>query len=515
MFDRGALLGLLKNLDLGASVAEVDDILYQARVETGTFWNLFKDSVDLIPGTKGSGKSALFKLFVKYLPETLLKQKKVVLAHGIDIEGDQVFHVFTDRFDRLTASEFQNFWYVYFVSLISEVLLKQERFRGFFTDAQSEISDFQVQCAAAKIPDIKAPQTLKGVIEWCINAATRNLKPRKVSVPIGAGEKQLELEFGEQPTVIEPLNEKPLPLYVDGIRSALNALLAKADITIWLMLDKLDEIFPRWSDVERKGLSSLLRAMYSFRGDRVRVKIFLRDDIFEHLTSGEEGFPGLTHITARMASSLSWRIEDILQLIVKRVFVAHLGLVCGIDSERLNANHAYREEAFYKAFPRQVHKGERQSSTIDWIYTHCQDGRKVVAPRDVVDLLIFTRDAEIQLLQSNTEGTSDCIFSSAAIERGFKMMSKHKRDVFLQAEFPHFRDDILRFENGPAIYSRDALGQLFGNRVDEVVDKLAKIGFLTEQSSKQGPIFTIPFLYRPAFEVRQTKAKYGQAEADD
>lgn len=75
--------GLLQSLDFGSSIAEQDTLLESARVETSAFTDLLQDKVDLIPGTKGSGKSALFRIFVDFLPSLLLKERKVVIAHGI------------------------------------------------------------------------------------------------------------------------------------------------------------------------------------------------------------------------------------------------------------------------------------------------------------------------------------------------------------------------------------------------------------------------------------------------
>jgi ABC-type cobalamin/Fe3+-siderophores transport system ATPase subunit len=60
---------LLETLDLGSSIAEQDTLLQSARVETSAFSDLLQDKVGLIPGTKGSGKSALFRMFVDFLPE--------------------------------------------------------------------------------------------------------------------------------------------------------------------------------------------------------------------------------------------------------------------------------------------------------------------------------------------------------------------------------------------------------------------------------------------------------------
>ncbi len=60
----------------------------------------------------------------------------------------------------------------------------------------------------------------------------------------------------------------------------------------------------------------------------------------------------------RMASPLKWKEEDILELIVKRLFRSkELLELFGVDHDRLNATHGYREECFYKVFPKQVHRG--------------------------------------------------------------------------------------------------------------------------------------------------------------
>lgn len=85
------LLGLLQSLDLGYSIAEEDTLLEAARIETSAFNDLVNDRVDLIPGTKGSGKSALFRIFVDFMPLYLLSQRKVVVAHGVQAPGDPVF----------------------------------------------------------------------------------------------------------------------------------------------------------------------------------------------------------------------------------------------------------------------------------------------------------------------------------------------------------------------------------------------------------------------------------------
>ena len=105
---------LLQNLNLGSSVAEFDDILDRTRVDTSAFSDIYFDKVDLIPGTKGSGKTALFRIFVDFLPDSLLKSRKVVIAYGVQRQGDSVFHAFKDKFEKLSEDDFVNFWCIWY-----------------------------------------------------------------------------------------------------------------------------------------------------------------------------------------------------------------------------------------------------------------------------------------------------------------------------------------------------------------------------------------------------------------
>lgn len=160
---------LLQGLDLGSSVAELDTLLEAARIETSALTDLLNDRVDLVPGTKGSGKSALFRIFVDFLPDILLRDRKVVVAHGIQAPGDPVFHTFTDRFSKLSEEEFVSFWCIYLVSLAHEQFIKGARYREFLQDASVQIDKFRLACANAKIPEIQAKKSLRDILEWSLH----------------------------------------------------------------------------------------------------------------------------------------------------------------------------------------------------------------------------------------------------------------------------------------------------------------------------------------------------------
>jgi hypothetical protein len=98
---------------------------------------LLKDRVDLIPGTKGSGKSALYRIFVEFLTEYMLSQNKVVIAHGVSQHGDSVFHAFKEKFEVLKEEEFIDFWCIYLVSLAHEQFIKNPLYNEYFMRIKS------------------------------------------------------------------------------------------------------------------------------------------------------------------------------------------------------------------------------------------------------------------------------------------------------------------------------------------------------------------------------------------
>ena len=297
---------LLQGLDLGSSVAESDTVLESARIETSAFSDLLNDRVDLVPGTKGSGKSALFRIFVDFLPDFLLKARKVVVAHGIQAPGDPVFHAFIDRFSKLSEEEFVSFWCIYLVSLAHEQFIKGPRYQEFLAGSGTEIQKFRAACVHAKIPEIQAKKTLRDILEWSLHVLASWRPKLKFTPPGDVGDLELDL-FGtktENPTPpAGDVQEHSLPKYVNEIKETLEGVLASAKFSLWLMVDRLDEIFPRRSDVERTALRGLLRAMSYFSSANIRVKIFLRDDMLEQVVRTEEGFTALTHVTVRQADT--------------------------------------------------------------------------------------------------------------------------------------------------------------------------------------------------------------------
>ena len=509
--NKAKLANILPSIDFGSSIAEQDTLLETARVETSAFTDLFNDKVDLIPGTKGSGKSALYRIFVDFLPDYLLEHQKVVVAHGVKHYGDDVFHAYKSEFEKMDESEFVNFWCVYLISLAKEHFIRNLRYADFTKDCSSETKAFLQACRSARIPDFEKQKSLRDVLGWVLSVINSWRPVVKFRPPGEVGEFEVGL-FKEQlvtsPNSKKEPNAPVLAQYAHTIKDSLEAVLKKAGLSLWLMIDRLDEIFPRRSKLETRALRGLLRTLRIFESQEVRIKVFLRDDILEQVVSDGQGFTALTHITARQADTLRWSETQILKMIVKRLYASDiLREYLNVNSERLEASKDYQEKAFYKVFPKSVFPGEKQSSTLRWIYTHTSDGRGVVTPRDVIDLLTRAKQKQQDEYTSDSSGESDYVIGPAAIRYGLEELSTRKRTTFLEAEFPHLWEYIKKFVGGRTQYSENDIRKLFGKSWQKIVEDLISIGVLgTEGGRESSKTFKIPFLYRTGLEVRQGRA---------
>lgn len=502
---------LLAHMNLGSSVAESDNLLEVARIENSAFADLVNDRIDLVPGTKGSGKSALFRIFVDFLPDYLLKQRKVVVAHGVQAPGDPVFHAFSDQFSKLTEAEFVSFWCIYLVSLAHEQFVKGARYTSYLKEASDEIKNFRRACENARIPEITGNKTLRSILEWALHVLSTWRPKLKYRLPEGAGELELDL-FGnpveQRPAADTSSEEDELPKYVTDIKDGLEAVLRKSGLGLWLMIDRLDEIFPRRSETERKALRGLLRAMRYFASDQIRVKVFLRDDMLDELVRGPEGFTALTHITARQADTLRWTVDQILAMLVKRLFAnAELRNFLKVDRQAVDASAKYRAECFEKVFAPTVFRGPKQSPTIRWIFNRCADGRGVVTPRDVLDLVIRAKQRQQDICASDPNGTTDWIIGPSAVRYGFEELSERKRQTYLQAEFPHLWGHIEKFVGGKTDYGEKTLRELLGPNWKLVADDLVAIGFLAKKTKPSEDVYSIPVLYKHGLGITLGRAQ--------
>ena len=251
-YDKVALSIMLRGIDIGNSIAENDDVLETARVETSVFSDLLEDRVDLIPGTKGSGKSALFRIFTDFLPDYLLQSKRIAVAHGVYSHGDSVFMAFEEIFNHLSENQFVDFWSIYLTKIALTDFVHNEKYRHLFASCKKEVEQFERTCEEAGIPTSRAHRTFKDLLEFALGALAR-FTP---TVSYDPKEGTFELNPAGNLVTDQPPETKSkknyTPKYVNSLRESLDEILKRSNLRLWMMIDRLDEIFPRRTEVETR-----------------------------------------------------------------------------------------------------------------------------------------------------------------------------------------------------------------------------------------------------------------------
>ena len=163
-----------------------------------------------------------------------------------------------------------------------------------------------------------------------------------------------------------------LPL--DELLALADRILSTGGRTVWIAFDRLDVAFVETPDLERNALRALFRAYNDLKArTRIRLKIFVRDDVWRRITSG--GFTEASHITKSI--HIEWNAENLLNLLVLRLVVsAKLRHFYKVKTAEIKGSYEKQVELFYRIFPDKVATG-RNPKTLDWIVSRASDGTKV------------------------------------------------------------------------------------------------------------------------------------------
>jgi len=154
---------LLKSLNLGTSAAETDTKLIEARIETDIFGELVRDEIDIIRGIKGSGKTALFRIFNEHLSRSFYKDDGIILVPGVETAGDPVFQEQRPIIKNMSVEELKDFWMVWIIVIINNELFKNDRFRELLKTASPLVAKFDKICAECNLPTFESKTTLKAL----------------------------------------------------------------------------------------------------------------------------------------------------------------------------------------------------------------------------------------------------------------------------------------------------------------------------------------------------------------
>lgn len=480
---------LLAKLDLGNSVAEFDAELKSYFVETQTFRALIKGDVDVIAGDKGTGKTALFRVLRERYRE-FDRLKSVEILPAFNPSGNPVFQRL-GQIQTLTEGQYATVWKSYLLALIGNWLL--EIFGKDETESLKNLDDLLARIGL-RSPDDSA-QT---IFSKLVNLVTRHLLPSSAEIGFSITEAGMpvitpKIEFGKGK------NKKPIEIvHHEDAFALLNKCLSDLGVSVWVVLDRLDEAFQGFPAVERPALRALLRTYLDLLAyENLKLKLFVRKDLFRKVVHG--GFVNLTHVNARRLD-IVWDEEDLKALLCNRIRRSKTFVEgCG--------NPKTDDEVFATLFPPQVDAGPRKPTTWAWLMSRIRDGNGIRPPRNLVDLVKKAQEsqqrAEERAPHEYALGTP--LIGPDALRKALQRLSEDRVNDTLLAEAADLAPMVEKFRDGKAEHNAATMSKLLGVSEAEVKNTakpLVEMGFLEEIAGS----FKVPMLYRDGLRITQGKA---------
>lgn len=489
---------LLRKLDLGNSVAEFDADLKSYFVETQTFRALVKGDVDIVAGDKGTGKTALYRVLRdRYREYPELAQVEILPA--FNPAGNPVFQRL-GQVATLTEGQYTTIWKSYFLALVGNWIL--EIVGGPDTDNLRKLHDILASIGLRSVDD--SAQT---IFSKLINLVNRLLHPKSAEIGVSVTEAGMpiitpKLEFGD----VAPADKVAEIVHHEEALATLNACLADLGLSVWIVLDRLDEAFQGYPDVERPALRALLRSYLDLlEFDYIKLKLFVRKDLFRKVVHG--GFVNLTHVNAKRLD-IVWDEEDLKALLCNRIrrdedFISSFG--SGPMSD---------DAVFSLLFPAQVDAGPRKPTTWAWMMSRIRDGNGTRPPRNLVDIAKKAQEAQQRAEERNARefSTGIPLIESDSIRKALQRLSEDRVNDTLLAEAADLAPLVEKFRDGKAEHNTSTLSLTLGvtePQARATAKPLIELGFLEEI----GETFKVPMLYRDGLNITQGKAFPSEAQA--
>ena len=433
------------------NAAEVDqkqqfELLFQ---RTNDFEKFLDHATCLIRGRKGTGKTALYWLFLKYtsyaqkLARGRLDKTVFVSAHGRFEESRPSRRQFRSIHENLQqqGGTWEDFWRAY-------LLLRCH---------QEKLCNFPENRKGEKFNE------LKNIIN---------------NLPKG----QWQSEYNEALLELST-NSKLSEIVNDAINNIIHGEAKKESQKIWFLYDDLDEDFPEAGEVRQSALSGLFQLVQSCDANRlteIRFKIFLREDIWNRLI-----FDNKSHFTGRDII-LQWTRVDFLRLALRQSIQSPYfkDLVNRFSPIAEDAIDQTTEDAIDKALEllwgSRRRTGNKAKYVSRWVYERLTDSSGTTFPRSLSILLTGAKEQELSYQgKSSIQPPTDRLLRSKSLEIGLKKASEKRCDE-IKNEYSHLIKFFDSLKQKSALLPKEELHSIWQESAQDIADFEEFTSFLTE-----------------------------------
>ncbi len=490
---------VLEDLSIGSRVAEDEtDQLAAYFVETDQWRKVSAGDVDVIFGSKGAGKSAIYSTLINRTDEMF--DRGILFVSAENPRGTPAFKdLIVDP--PTTEVEFIGLWKLYFLSLLCEVL---EEYSVGSSPADRVLTAMR-EAGLYEGSGTPLPARIKAALDY----VRRLLRVESVEGGLQVNPATGQTGISGKISLREPGTEqrKAGIISADELLGSADLALNSVGLSVWILLDRLDVAFADSADLEANALRALFKVYLDLAPrEHIHLKIFLRSDVWAAVT--EPGFREASHITRHL--ELTWNDPSLLNLLVRRL-VQNQKLLdyYAADPSSILADSGQQRAFFARLVPDQIDSG-RNPRTFEWMLGRIRDGSGKPAPRELIHLASATRDVQLAMLErGGEEPTGEQLFTRQAFRDALPQVSKTRLEQTLFAEYPDLKAPIQALEGQKTNHSVQSLSVIWHVEPDEARERatqLVDVGFFEARGTRDEPDYWVPFLYRPALALVQGTA---------
>jgi hypothetical protein len=302
---------ILSEFTFGDPEAKSDEILVDCFQDIEGVRTFLGGTKNIVLGERGSGKSALFKLIANKKLQFRIKgnekhRKLLIVPIDDDLEYLTIANTVENRFSDQTKRPYGKHRYLWEIYILGRII---DQLNTAYKD-EDEITKLNGEF---------------GEIMGITNVKPFRLKDLFTSYKITLGGKfesdPATTALSVTPTVSLEKNNKDEIKYVtdreiNKLKERLIAELNKKNLTAIVLVDRIDDFVVGFEYEEQiKHIQALVDCLNDFRIPEIKLKIFLRTDLFKRLNFEHGGFDKISH----QITSLEWTKEDICEFVARRL----------------------------------------------------------------------------------------------------------------------------------------------------------------------------------------------------
>ncbi len=495
--------------DFGQGTAEYDEALWDTFVETDLWVSMLNGRADIVLGAKGSGKSAIYARLFKKGDE--LRRRGVVLVGAESLVDDPVFNNLPNL-PSLTGRQFVGLWKLYFLTLVGDKLRTLQFKDARAIDVITQLEESQLLPKLGTEGLVELFQRVLRYVQFDLEVDVGVKTPALVPLPV-QGDAQLKGKI----TLHEPSPDETQrgKVSIHHLLRSAGEVLERHKLTFWILVDRLDIAFPSVDeDLEAKALRALIQTYIDLRvtAYRLSIKLFLRDDVWERIIQKPgDAIPGANAVIYR---TIRWHDQALISLLARRL-IANKS-ICELYHLRANKvrdGYQLQQGLVSRVLPETVDTTQDGRSSIDWVLEALRDGSRHVAPREIVLLLIFAREIQLDRLGLRiAEYIGEELFEPATIIDAIRRVSEFRLFQTLCLEYPHLVMPLNQLRGSQAMLRLSDLTflwRLTSNDASVVASAVARqlvsLGFFEKHEQEGEDVYEVAPLYRPALAARATR----------